>query len=69
MNTVVARRAHRRLTYTDWIECYCGKRGFTSRDAARRALAKAGNKIRVYVCSKSNSWHVTSLSYSEMEES
>ena len=51
---------HRRYTETTCVECDCGKRGFSSRSAARRALAKAGNKIRLYVCPLSGTWHVTS---------
>lgn len=40
--------------------CYCGKRCFGSRSAARYALRKAGNRIRLYICTMSGTWHVTS---------
>ncbi len=53
-------RRHRRSSNTAWAECDCGKRGFSSRSAARRALSKASNKIRLYICSLSGNWHVTS---------
>lgn len=51
---------HRRYTEAAWVECDCGKRGYSSRSAARRALSKAGNKIRLYLCPTSGTWHVTS---------
>lgn len=51
----------RKKTCTQWRECdYCGKRGYSSRDAAKRALAKASNKIRLYRCPDSGLWHATS---------
>lgn len=51
---------HRRTTATVAKECYCGKRGFQSRNAAKRSMSKAGNKIRLYLCPESGLWHVTS---------
>jgi hypothetical protein len=52
-------RRHRRHTETTWVECDCGKRGFSSRSAARRAMSKASNKVRLYICPLSGTWHVT----------
>lgn len=51
---------HRRMTHTTWTECECGKRAFSSRSAAKRALSRAGNKVRLYICPASGKWHVTS---------
>lgn len=51
---------HRRQTNTKYMECECGKRAFSSRSAAKRALSKAGNKVRLYICPQSGKWHVTS---------
>ncbi len=60
MNNKVRTKPHRTRTNATWTECDCGKRGFTSRSAARRSLSKAGNKIRLYICPLSGLWHVTS---------
>ena len=59
--------SHRRATSSAWTECDCGKRAYGSRYAARRALTKAGNKVRLYVCPWSGKWHVTSTDMEELE--
>lgn len=64
MSKTKSMRRHRRQTNAQWTECACGKRAFSSRSAARRALARAGNKVRLYICPWSGTWHVTS-SYKE----
>lgn len=50
----------RKSTAAEWKECQCGKRGHTSRGAAKRAMGPASNKIRVYRCPASGLWHATS---------
>ncbi len=39
--------------------CTCGKVGHTSKRQARRAHAKARDRLRFYVCPESGSWHAT----------
>lgn len=36
----------------------CGKRCFTSVDAARRAFRRAGFRLRIYWCLGGCAWHV-----------
>jgi hypothetical protein len=50
----------------DWVGC--GKRRFTSVDAARRAHAKAGYRIRTYWCSECRAYHVTAADKRERRE-
>lgn len=59
----------RKSTAAEWRECSCGKRGHRSRNAAKRAMAPASNKIRIYRCPASGLWHATSqLDYWEHDE-
>ena len=37
---------------------HCGKRIYSSKRVARRVMAKAGNRIFVYVCSSGSGIHV-----------
>jgi hypothetical protein len=69
MSRVKIKRGYRprRQTNAQWTECSCGKRGFSSRSAGKRALAGAGNKVRLYVCPFSGKWHVTSTDMEELE--
>lgn len=50
----------RKVINTEWRVCDCGKRGHSSKFAARRSMRTAGNKIRVYSCPSSGLWHATS---------
>jgi hypothetical protein len=38
----------------------CGKRSFSSRQAARRACRTLSNRIRVYLCPACHGFHITS---------
>ena len=67
MSKVKMQHRHRRQTNAQWVECNCGKRAYDSRYAARRALARASNKVRLYVCPFSGKWHVTSTDMEELE--
>lgn len=42
----------------DWIACACGKRGWRSKDGCRRSQRRNGQRLRLYLCSRSE-WHAT----------
>jgi hypothetical protein len=60
MSKTKMKHRHRRQINTEWVECDCGKRAYSSRYAAKRGVARAGNKVRLYICPFSGKWHVTS---------
>lgn len=56
-------------TRADYCICSCGKRGYSSKSLARHAVRTSGERIRVYRCTGSGSWHQTSMrNYEEVAQ-
>jgi hypothetical protein len=56
----VTEQRPRHLKQTPYVMCVCGKRGWTTRRLAKEACKGVSNRFRVYRCSRSYYWHITS---------